>query len=89
MSAFLIGVAVLLFATALGVLARLLSVSTPIDRLLVANLSGSLGVALLLLLAEIGEMPVLNDVALVLAVLVAVALSTFTSRHQATEGRAR
>jgi multisubunit Na+/H+ antiporter MnhF subunit len=80
MSLFFAGVAVLLALTVLGVLSWLVRASTPGERLLATSLSGSLGMSLLLLLAEAAKMPVLKDVALVLAVLGAVAVSTAASR---------
>jgi multicomponent Na+:H+ antiporter subunit F len=87
MSGFFLGVFVLLLVTGLAVLGRLLRVATPVDRMLSASLAGSLLVALLLLLAQVAGVPVLEDVALVLAVLGAVAVSTFASRPQVQDAR--
>ncbi|MFN4261544.1 MAG: monovalent cation/H+ antiporter complex subunit F [Gemmataceae bacterium] len=53
---------------------------TPADRMLVAQLLGSTGVAMLLLLAEGLEQPSLRDVALVLALLAALAAVVFVRR---------
>ncbi len=46
---------------------------TPADRMLAAQLFGSTGVAVLLLLAEAADAPALRDVALVFALLAVVA----------------
>jgi hypothetical protein len=56
--------------------------------MLAATLCGSLGVALLLLLAEAARVPVLEDVALVLAALGAVAVSTLASRPRLSRPQA-
>jgi multicomponent Na+:H+ antiporter subunit F len=82
MSLFFAGVAVLLAFTSLCVLWWWVRASTSPERMLAASLFGSSGVALLLLLAEVARVSVLRDVALVLAVLGAVAVSTAASRPQ-------
>jgi multisubunit Na+/H+ antiporter MnhF subunit len=99
MSLFFAGVVVLLAITVLSVLSWWVCASTSHERVLAATFSGSLGVALLLLLAEVAEVSVLRDAALVLAVLGAVTVSTTASRPQVprsqvtrpgvAEGRAR
>lgn len=55
------------------------------DRLLAAQLIGTSGVAVLLLLATVSAAPALADVALVLALLAAVAVAALTAREAAGE----
>lgn len=50
------------------------------DRLLAAQLFGTTGVALLLVLAELQQEPALRDVALVLALLAVMAVLAFVAR---------
>jgi len=67
----------------INLLAALLWVSrgpTPADRLLVALLFGTIGVALLLLLAYTENVPALVDVALVFALLAAITGAAFAQR---------
>jgi len=75
------------FALALFLLAnlavalwRVLRGPTQADRMLVAVLFGTTGVAILLLLAEAQDMPALVDVALVFALLAAIAGAAFSVR---------
>ena len=82
------GITLLLLVTLLGLLVLWGNASTPADRGLAASLAGALGLALLLLMAEAWAMAVVEDLALVLAVLGAVAVSTFAMRSQAA-GRPR
>jgi multicomponent Na+:H+ antiporter subunit F len=86
MSGFLAGVAVFLFANLLAGLGRVVRGPSAADRMLSANLFGTTGVSILLLLAEAEERPALRDVALVFAALAVVAVSTFVTRTGA-EGR--
>jgi multisubunit Na+/H+ antiporter MnhF subunit len=83
MSMFLFAVSGFLLVTELAVLGLLLRATTVSDRLLSGGLLGSLSMALLLLLAEVGRRPELYDAVLVLAVLGAVAVSLVASRTQA------
>jgi multicomponent Na+:H+ antiporter subunit F len=53
---------------------------TPADRMLAAQLFGTTGVAILIVLAEATSRPALRDVALVLALLAAVAVVVFVRR---------
>jgi multicomponent Na+:H+ antiporter subunit F len=53
---------------------------TPPDRMMAAQLLGTIGVATLLVLAEVMEAAALRDVALVFALLGALALIAFVSR---------
>jgi multicomponent Na+:H+ antiporter subunit F len=61
-------------------LGRVLRGPTPADRMLAAQLFGTTGVAVLLLLAEAQAAPVLRDVALVFALLAALATVAFVKR---------
>ncbi len=77
MSAFLLGCsAVLAVALAAG-LARLSRGPDVVDRLAAAQLVGTVGVAIVLILAEVTGDETLRLVALVLAVLGAVTVATF------------
>ena len=80
MTTFYLGVAVFLLLNIFGGLARVLRGPTPADRMLSAQLFGTTGVAILLLLAEALSSPPLRDVALVLALLSAVAVAAFVRR---------
>jgi multicomponent Na+:H+ antiporter subunit F len=81
-SAFLAAAALVLLLT-LGVgLIRVLLGPTPSDRLMAAQLMGTTGIAILLLLAPVVRVPALVDVALVFALLAAVAVAAFTRRRQ-------
>jgi multicomponent Na+:H+ antiporter subunit F len=70
-------VAVFLLLTIGAGLLRVMLGPTRADRMLVAQLLGTTGVAILLLLAECLEVPALRDVALVLALLAATATVVF------------
>jgi len=61
-------------------LARVWRGPTPADRMLAAQLFGTTGVAVLLLLAEASSVPALRDVALVLALLATMATVVFVRR---------
>ena len=54
---------------------------TAADRMLAAQLFGTTGTAIALLLAEALGRPALRDVALVYSLLAAVAISTFVKRY--------
>jgi multicomponent Na+:H+ antiporter subunit F len=75
-----LGVAVFLLLNILAGLVRVLRGPTPADRMLAAQLFGTTGVAILLLLAQAFSAPALRDVALVLALLSAVAVTAFVRR---------
>jgi multicomponent Na+:H+ antiporter subunit F len=64
---------------------------TPPDRMMAAQLLGTIGVATLLVLAELMGPAALRDVALVFALLGALALIPFVSRvwQRAPEGKER
>jgi multicomponent Na+:H+ antiporter subunit F len=73
----LFGVAVVLLAALLGGLVRILRGPTRADRMLAAQLFGTTGVALLLVLAQATSAPALRDVALVFALLAALNAAVF------------
>lgn len=70
---------VLLFTIVLGML-RILIGPTAVDRMLAAQLFGTCGVAILLLLAKGIQSPVLLDIALVFALFAALTAITFVRR---------
>ena len=72
--------AVFLMLNILVGLVRVARGPTPPDRMAAAQLFGTLGVAILLVLAKIMEVPALVDAALVFAILGALALVAFVSR---------
>jgi multicomponent Na+:H+ antiporter subunit F len=69
----------LLVTLALGLI-RIWRGPTVADRMLAAQLFGTTGVGLLLVLAELQRMPALRDVALVLALLAVMAVLAFVAR---------
>ena len=75
---------VLLVSLLLG-LVRVAVGPTPADRMLAAQLMGTTGVGMLVLLAEALSHPGLRDVALVFALLSAVAAVAFVQRYSASE----
>ena len=80
MTAFLAWSAVLLMlGLVLGLIRVLRGPSTP-DRLVAAQLLGTTGVGLLLVLAPVLGLPALADVALVLALLAVVVVAALTAR---------
>lgn len=80
MNEFYVGVATFLLLNILIGLLRILRGPTPADRMLTAQLFGTTGVAILLLLAQGLSAPALRDVALVLALLSALAAVAFVVR---------
>ena len=73
-------VAIFLLINILVGVARTLKGPSASDRMITAQLFGTLGVAILLVLAEGLERPALRDVALVYAVLGVVAVAAFANR---------
>ena len=69
----------LLLAIAAGLI-RILTGPTAADRMLAAQLFGTCGVAILLLLAKGLDVPILVDIALVFALLAPLATTTFVRR---------
>lgn len=80
MSGFYVAVSAFLLATVLAGLVRVVLGPTPADRMLAAQLFGTTGVAVLLLLAQALTAPPLRDVALVLALLSVLAVIAFVLR---------
>jgi len=75
-----LGVASFLLLTIGIALLRVVWGPTRADRMLTAQLWGTTGVAILLLLSEAMAAPVLEDVALILALLASVVAVTFVRR---------
>jgi len=76
----LVGFASVLMLTVIAGLIRVERGPNPADRMLAAQLFGTTGVAILLLLADAMEIPALRDVALVFALLAAMAAVAFVKR---------
>lgn len=81
MSVFLPAAALFLLATIAAGMVRVLRGPTAGDRMLAAQLFGTTGVAILLILAEALGRPALVDVALVFALLAAVATVAFVRQR--------
>nr|WP_298378216.1 monovalent cation/H+ antiporter complex subunit F [uncultured Halomonas sp.] len=77
MNTYLIGLTVLLLCTLLLGLVRVFSGPNRADRMLAAQLFGTTGVAIMVLLALITDMTGLYDVALVMAVLAPITSVAF------------
>jgi len=75
------GVAVLILISVLVGLVRIFKGPTGADRMLAAQLLGTGGVAILLILAFAMQMPALLDVALVYSLLAATAMVVFVRRQ--------
>ena len=75
-----LAVAVFLMLNIAAGLLRILRGPTSADRMLAAQLFGTTGVGILLLLAEAQDLPALRDVALVFALLAALATVAFVKR---------
>ena len=80
MTEWLLAMALLLLLNVIAGLVRIARGPTPADRILVAQLFGTTGVAILLLLSQAFERSALRDVALVFAVLAAVTVVAFVQR---------
>jgi multicomponent Na+:H+ antiporter subunit F len=78
---FLLAALLLLLMIAFGML-RILRGPTPDDRMLAAQLFGTTGVAILLLLGQAMAQPALTDIALVFALLSAVASVAFVRQRR-------
>lgn len=76
----LLGFAGVLMLTVIAGLIRVERGPSPADRMLAAQLFGTTGVAITLLLSEAMGIPALRDVALVFALLAAMALVAFVKR---------
>ena len=79
-TAVLYGVAFVLMLSIVAGLVRVERGPTAADRMLVAQLFGTTGVAVLLLLAEAMRIPSLRDVSLVFALLAVMAAVAFVKR---------
>lgn len=77
MDYFYLAVALFLLATLVGGLWRIHRGPSPADRMLAAQLFGTTGAAILLLLSEALRLPAARDAALVFAVLAVVNVFTF------------
>jgi multicomponent Na+:H+ antiporter subunit F len=75
-----VALAMVLFTTVMVGLGRILRGPTSADRMLAAQLFGTTGVAIILLLSHGLNQPALYDVALVFALLAGVAILTFVRR---------
>lgn len=80
------GVAVVLLATMASGLIRIAVGPTPSDRMMAAQLLGTTGIGVLLLMAPVLDVPALADVGLVFALLAAVAVTAFTRRRVEEDG---
>jgi multicomponent Na+:H+ antiporter subunit F len=80
MEAFYTGMALFLLANVAAGLVRVSIGPQPADRMLTAQLLGSSGVAIFLLLAEALQQPPLRNVALLFALLAVLAVVAFVER---------
>lgn len=87
MTAFYLAIALVLLLTVLAGMARVIRGPTAADRMLAAQLFGTTGVAILLLLGRATAAPALWDVALVFAVLAAITGVAFARRGLPLTGR--
>jgi multicomponent Na+:H+ antiporter subunit F len=83
--AFYLGIALFLILTLVLGLWRVLRGPTAADRMLAAQLFGTTAVATLLLLAEVAEYALIQDVALVFALLAVVTVVAFVRRSWTPE----
>ncbi|UHD16610.1 monovalent cation/H+ antiporter complex subunit F [Thiocapsa bogorovii] len=86
MSALLLIVALVLMAGIAAGLIRVAVGPTPSDRMMAAQLMGTSGIGVILLLAPVLAVPALIDVALIFSLLAAVAVTAFTRRRRADNG---
>jgi multicomponent Na+:H+ antiporter subunit F len=80
MTSFYLALAVFLLANFFAGFVRIAWGPTPADRMMAAQLFGTIGVGVLVLLAHALGVPALRDVALVFALLGALALVAFVNR---------
>ncbi|MBE0409841.1 MAG: hypothetical protein IBX69_08925 [Anaerolineales bacterium] len=76
----LLASALMLMLTIIGGLVRVMRGPSSADRMLAAQLFGTTGVAILLLLAQAWDAPYLQNVALIFALLAAIMGVTFVRR---------
>jgi multicomponent Na+:H+ antiporter subunit F len=86
MASFYIGVALFLLLNLAGGLVRILRGPTRADRMLAAQLFGTTGVAILLVLSFVSELGGLRDVALVFALLAPVNAIVFVRSGRGPRG---
>lgn len=86
MTLYLLAIALILMLSISAGLVRVAIGPTPSDRLMAAQLMGTSGIGLMLLLAHVIEVPALVDVALVFSLLAAVAIAAFTRRRLTETG---
>ncbi|CRI67589.1 putative Na(+)/H(+) antiporter subunit F [Thiocapsa sp. KS1] len=86
MSPFLLSVALVLMAGIAAGLIRVAIGPTPSDRMMAAQLMGTSGIGVILLLAPVLAVPALIDVALIFSLLAAVAVTAFTRRRITNDG---
>ena len=87
MTVFYVTVALLLLSTLVAGLWRIVREPTSADRMLAAQLFGTVAVASLLLLAQASGNPSLRDVALIFALLAAVTIVAFVRRVWRSDGQ--
>ncbi len=85
MAEFLLAAALVLLGTMSAGLLRVVLGPTAADRMMGAQLLGTTGIGVLLLLGFAFEVPALADVALIFGLLAAVAVVAFTRRRIETE----
>ncbi len=88
MGIFYIVLTLFLLANMAAAMARVFRGPTTADRLMTAQLFGTTGVGILVLLAEAASMPALRDVALVFALLAVLVVLAFTRGRTADEAPA-
>jgi multicomponent Na+:H+ antiporter subunit F len=89
MHEFYLAVALFLALNVAGGLIRILRGPTAADRMMAAQLFGTTGVAMLLLLSEAVVQPALRDIALTFALLAAVATVVFVQRRVPQQGEGK
>lgn len=82
-----VSIVALVLLASIGVgLVRVVLGPTPSDRMMAAQLMGTSGIGVLLLLGPILQIRALVDVALIFALLAAVAVAAFTRRRVSATG---
>ncbi|MFB1486603.1 MULTISPECIES: monovalent cation/H+ antiporter complex subunit F [unclassified Thiocapsa] len=86
MSTYILTIALVLMAGIAAGLIRVAIGPTPSDRMMAAQLMGTSGIGVILLLAPVLAVPALIDVALIFSLLAAVAVTAFTRRRLTNQG---
>ena len=86
MSMFILALALVLMAAIAAGLIRVAIGPTPSDRMMGAQLMGTSGIGVILILAPVLAVPALIDVALIFSLLAAVAVAAFTRRRLTRDG---